>query len=152
MSEFPDDLPESTPPTSQPRPKSDWGFDVYLARTISSERKYLNTVDEMREALMTALANRQTVLTYELPVMAWMAMLDEIANRRPRNYSQLLRDDIIDRLNAAIDRVHDEANFMIAYGPGGSVAARMDPERVPSRRDVASPELRRILRDKGDQN
>lgn len=148
MSEF-DEFPEEAKPANQPPPKHDWGFDVYLCRTKGDAQKYLNTVAELREHLMAALARRETVISLELPVMAWMAFCDEIADHRPRNYSALLHDDFLDRLNAAIDRVHDEANFMIAYGPDGSVAARMDPERQPSRRDLASPELRRIIRDKG---
>jgi hypothetical protein len=150
MSEFPDDLRDDKP-VNQPPPKHDWGFDVYLCRTNDDERKYINTVAVMREHLMNALARRETVLTFELPVMAWMAFCDEIEDRRPRNYSALLKDDHLRQLHGAIDRLHEEINFVIAYGPGGSVAARMDPERAPSRRDLASPELRRILRDKGPQ-
>jgi hypothetical protein len=135
--------------SDQPAPKNDWGFDVYLARTADGERKYLNTVAEMREHLMGCLERRETMLTFELPVMAWMAFLDEIVGHRPRNYSQLLRDDTIDRLNAAIDRLHDEANFMVAFGPSPSVASRADPEREKSRRDIASDKLKRLLRDRG---
>lgn len=128
----------------------DWGFDIYLARTVDDERKYINTIAAMREHLMNALARRETSLTFDLPIMAWMAVLDEIEARRPRNYSQLLHDDTIDRLNAAIDRLHDEANFMVAYGPSGSIAARLDPDRQPSRRNIASPELQRMLREDGN--
>jgi hypothetical protein len=135
--------------SEQPPPKNDWGFDVYLARTADGEQKYLNTVAEMREHLMGCLERRETMLTFELPVMAWMACLDEIENRRPRNFSQLLRDDTIGRLNAAIDRLHDEANFMVALGPSPSVASRVDPDRAKSRREIASDELKKLLRDRG---
>lgn len=150
MSEFPDDdLPEE--PAGQPPPKHDWGFDVYLCRTKDDERKYINTVEVLREHLMGALARRETTISFELPVMAWMAFCDEIEQHRPKNYSALLRDDAIDRLNAAIDRVHDEVLFMVASGPSPLVAARMDPGRTPGRLR-ASSELQRSLRDKGGEN
>lgn len=149
MSEFPDDLPERPEPVNQPPAKHDWGFDVYLCRTKGDERKYLNTVAELREHLMACLSRRETVLTFELPVMAWMAFCDEIEQHRPKNYSALLRDDAIDRLNAAIERVHEEVLFMVASGPAPLVAARMDPRRTPGHLR-ASPELQRTMRDKGE--
>jgi hypothetical protein len=134
--------------SDRPPAVNDWGWDVWLARTKEAEQKYLNTIAEMREHLDAALVRRETFVSFELPVMAWVAVLDEIENQRPRNLSQLMRDDTLDRLNEAIDRLHDEANFLIASGPG-DVAARIDPARRASRRDVASPELRRKLREDG---
>jgi hypothetical protein len=120
-------------------------------RALEAEKRHLLTFADMREKLMAGLGRGELTVTFTLPAMTWLDILDEIEQRRPRNYSMLLRDDLFDQLNAAIDRVHDEANFMIAYGPAGSVASRMDPERAPSRRDLASPELRRILREKDQQ-
>lgn len=118
-------------------------------RAGQAEHEHFAAIRDFRERLMEALGRGELESTFKLPTMRWLDILDEIQDRRPRNYSMLLRDDLFDRLNAAIDRVHDEANFMTAYGPSGSVAARMDPDRQPSRRDLASPELRRIIKDKG---
>lgn len=119
-------------------------------RALEAEKLHLQTFADIREKLMAGLSRGELTVTFTLPAMRWLDILDEVEQRRPRNYSMLLRDDLFDRLNSAIDRLHDEANFMVSYGPSGSVAARMDPDRVPSRRDLASPELRRIIRDKGD--
>jgi hypothetical protein len=134
--------------TDRPPPKHDWGFEVYLASTPTAERKFFETIQHLREHLMECLQRRETVLTFELPVMAWMAVLDELENKREKNISYLLRSDIVDRLNAAIDRIHDEANFMVSFGPSPTVAARLDPNRQRTRRDLASDELKKSLRDK----
>jgi hypothetical protein len=124
------------------------GFDVYLCRTADAERRYINTIAEMRELIMAALANKQGTLTLELPTMAWMAVLDEIEARRPRNFSQLLRDDTIDRLNDVIERLHEEVTYLVVSGPSPTVAARHNPERQKLQRQVISDELKRSLKDK----
>jgi hypothetical protein len=118
-------------------------------RALEAEKCHLLTIQDIREKLMAGLSRGELTMSFSLPTMRWLDILDEIEQRRPRNYSMLLRDDLFDRLNSAIDRLHDEANFIVAFGPSGTVAARMDPDKVPSRRDMASPELRRIIREKG---
>lgn len=55
-------------------------------------------------------------VTLTLPVVAWVGILDELKERRPRNLSYLLANDTAERLDAAIDRMHDEVNFVIASG------------------------------------
>lgn len=132
-------------------PYTDAEYQAREQQALEAEKRHLRTIADMREKLMTGLSRGELTVTFTLPAMRWFDILDEVEQRRPRNYSMLLRDDLFDRMNAAIDRLHDEANFMVAHGPSGSIAARMDPERQPSRRDLASPELRRIIRDKDRQ-
>lgn len=122
-------------------------------RAKEAEREYVRVVQDFRERLMAALGRGELNSTFTLPTMVWLMLLDDMRDRRPRNYSAMLRDDTLDRLNAAIDRLHEEANFMVAFGPSRDVAPRFDPSVKPTRRprkpDPGSAELQQIMRDKG---
>ena len=118
--------------------RRDWNWEDY---------RLFDGLNEMQNLLMDALAAGQLSIKLELPVLTWLAIVDEIKGRRPKNYSQLLRDDMVERLEAAIERLHDEANFLIAFGPA-SIASRQPGMKQPTKRDVASAELRRQLRER----
>lgn len=107
------------------------------------ERDQCETITSLREMLGQALAQKRTTVTLELSVFVWLNILDEVFDRRPRNYSRLLADDTLDRLNEAINRLHVEANLLIAAGPSQAVAERFleDAEYVESGR--VSPRVKR---------
>ena len=88
-----------------------------------ADYEHLENFDMLREALMKALANREKTVKLELSVLGWLALVDEIQNRRPRNYSALLRDDTLDRLEASIEWLGAEIRHVIAAGPS-DVSAR----------------------------
>lgn len=104
--------------------------------------KAFATLDKI---LMEAMARGEMSVKVELSVWHWLNILDEVKDRQPRNYSALLRDDLVARMNAAIDRVHEEANYIAAFSPG-LVADRFDPNRKQHGRQMASPELQAQLR------
>jgi hypothetical protein len=81
--------------------------------------EHIENVDKLREELMAALAAGKRTVTLNLPVLAWLAFLDEIQDRRPRNYSALLHDDHLDRLNASIEWLGAEIRHVIANSPTG---------------------------------
>lgn len=129
-------------------PQTPAEYEAFVARLVNHERTHLRTIQELQDACMAALADRKLTLTLELSTLVWIDIVAEIKDRIPRNYSQLLRDDMMDRLEDAIARLHDETNYMIASGPG-SIAERHDPRRQATRRDIASPHLKKIMREKG---
>ncbi len=88
---------------------------------------HLCNIEILREKLMAALAEGKKTATIQLPVMGWLSLLDEIQDRRPRNYSALLQDDHLDRLNALIEWLGAEIRYVIANNP--SVASRFGEER-----------------------
>ncbi len=75
--------------------------------------------------------------------MTWLNLLDEIEGRNARKYSQLVRDDFLDRLEETRERLHDEITYMVAMQPG-PVAGRYG-EGKP-KRQYASPELQESVR------
>lgn len=97
---------------------------------------------------MAALAAGNATVSYQLPVLAWLDIIAEIKDRHPRNYSSLLRDDMMERLENAIERLHEETTFVIAHGPA-DVSQRVSAERAQMRRDVASAELKRSIKNMG---
>lgn len=86
--------------------------------------------NDLQEQLFAALAKGQMQTTLTIDTLAWIDIIQEIKGRNPRNFSQLLRDDQADRLEAAIQRLHDEATYLVT-AQSGSVAKKMDPERPP---------------------
>lgn len=123
-------------------------YEAREQRMADAEKQYVATMLKFREDLMAALGRGELSITYTLPTMRWLDILDEIQDRRPRGFSMLLRDDLFDRLGAAIDRIHEEVNYMVAVGPSPSVAARQDERRIVHGRQAASPELRAMLKKK----
>lgn len=97
----------------------------------------LDAIERLTEKAHAALARGEKTVTMTLPAAGWLVLFDEIRDRRPRNYSSLIRDDFMDRLNEAIERLHDEANFLIASNPK-PIADRMARHIPPSTADVAA--------------
>ena len=112
------------------------------------ERHRIETFEKMEALLMEALAAGNTEATLTLNVHRWLSFLDEVRDRHPRNYSRLVADDTIARLNDAIDRIHGEANYLAAFS-SGSVADHF-AGKPPPMRQAASPELMRAMREKRD--
>ncbi len=136
--EFPEAYPEQPEP-AQPEPTA--SRPGYWAKLEYGSILY--TLDDIEDHCFRTLEAKKLELTLNLPVLLWIDIISEIRNRNPRNYSQLLRDDMMLRLEDAIERLHEETLFMIAGGPSGSVAARLDPRRQRERRDLASEHLRK---------
>ena len=84
----------------------------FVALTTDAERRHLMTFAQVEDALIAALAAGQSTVTLELPVMAWLAILDEVRDRRPRNYTRILADHTADvfasMAEALCDQMHDE--------------------------------------------
>lgn len=106
----------------------------------------LRYFDALEAAVYQAVADGKPTISFELPSVGWMNIVDEIKDRAPRNYSRLLRDDLLERLGEAIDRLHDEANYLAAFSPG-LVSDAFDPAKAVPKRQAASPELQRLMRD-----
>lgn len=110
------------------------------------EKDRFAAFNAIQEKCFEALGEGKMQLTMTLDTLAWIDIIQEIKNRNPRNYSQLLRDDMMDRMEAAIERLHDEATYLATAQPG-DIAKKMDPERPPPpRRSGISSELAKNLR------
>lgn len=118
----------------------------YWAVVADGERERIETVQGLKDHLMRTLENRRLTATYELPVLKWLDIIDEIQNRHPKGFSALFRDYTIDRLNAAIERIHEEVNYMVASGPADSVAERYAGGRSRHSRNVAGKELSKMVK------
>jgi hypothetical protein len=116
----------------------------------SDDAAHFESMQRLETELMSALAAGRSEVTITLDTMGWLGIVNEIKDRRPRNYSRLLADDAMERLNAAIDRIHEEANYIAASGPG-MVSERIGTKKKTARQ-VASPELLRSMRERGDPN
>lgn len=122
--------------------------EKYWARVVGRERERLRTLQDLEDHLMATLADRKLTAIYELPVTGWLSIIDEIKNRHPVGFMALLRDDAMTRLNAAIERIHEEVNYMVAVGPSPSIAARQNEQRALYGRQAASPGLQKMLKKK----
>lgn len=124
-----------------------------------AEQTHCDAILALQKAILkAAMGQGHRTVTLSLDVFVWWGILDEIVDRRPRNFSAVFRDDTMERLHAAIDRLHGEANYLIAAGPSQSVADRFrDAEDFvhggnrtprPKRSSIdPSPELSRKMRD-----
>ena len=86
------------------------------------DQEHFANIEKLNEAVLAAMARGEQTVKFEIPVMGWLAIFDEIRDRRPRNYSRLLVDDTITRLNDAIDFLLQETRHMIAWGPRPTLA------------------------------
>jgi len=69
-----------------------------IGRAISiQESELLRYIQSLGDDLLKAAADGKKDASIELPIHAWLAIIDEIKGRRPRNYSQLIADDTIER-------------------------------------------------------
>jgi len=76
-----------------------------IARAITfSEHPLMQHVLVLQEEVLSAVERGEHVVTVTLDAAAWLAIIDEVKDRRPRNFSQLLRDDFIERLESLILR------------------------------------------------
>lgn len=69
------------------------------------DAQFIAGIEAIREKAMDALAKRHAKVTVTFSPLGLLTLLDEIQDRNPRNYTALVRDDTIGRLNAAIDRM-----------------------------------------------
>lgn len=105
-------------------------------------------INAIQEQLFEALGKGQMQTTITLDTLAWIAVMQEVKNRNPRNYSQLLRDDMMERMDAVIERLHEEVTYLATAQPG-PVAKRTDPHREPPPpRSSISGALQKNLRGK----
>lgn len=117
----------------------------YWACVADRDRVRIETIEALKSHLMATLERRELVATYELPVLTWLSVIDEIENRHETGFAALLRDNMMSRLGSAIERLHDEVNYLVAAGPA-TVAERMAEDRARPARQVASRELQKMTR------
>lgn len=67
----------------------------------------------------------------------------EFLSEFTRNITVLMRDDLLDRMHAVLDRINEEVTYLVASGPS-DIASRFDPERKQHVR--VSKSLRESLR------
>jgi hypothetical protein len=99
---------------------------------------HIENVERMRETLMTALAAGHKTVKFELDVFGWLMLLDEVQDRRPRNYSALVRDDAMDRLEDSIEWLQAEIRAVMAHGQS-NLAGRFDGRRIKRRHAPPAP-------------
>lgn len=109
-------------------------------RGFASAAEHLANIEALTAECEAAIARDGAGATvkYELPAFHWLAIFDEIKNRRRENYSKLIADQHISELNAAISRLHDEIVYLVAYGPRASVS-----DAFAARGLLANEELRK---------
>jgi hypothetical protein len=117
-----------------------------MSKLSPAEQDRFAAFTEIQEQCFAALAAGKMQTTMTLDTLAWIDIIQEIKDRNPRNFSQLLRDDQVNRLEAAIERLHDEALFMATARPG-KVANNLahDRQAAPPRSNV-SDALRNSLK------
>jgi hypothetical protein len=81
---------------------------IVIARAITfAERPLMDHVLVLQEEVLAAVDRGEQTVSVMLDAAAWLAIIDEVKDRRPRNLSQLLRDDFIDRLEAVVMRLEN---------------------------------------------
>jgi hypothetical protein len=106
-------------------------FDWRREHLDRADRELLDSMGALEAVLSAALARGDKTVKLELSVRGWMCIVDEVRDRRPRNWSRLLAADTIarfneaiDLLNQTIDRLHEEHKCLIAGGPSPPLSAR----------------------------
>jgi len=123
--------------------------ELKAARKLLSddERERVAAWDGLTAECFKAMAEKRASMTITMPTMQVLELVQEIQDRHPRNMSRLVRDDHIDQLHEVITRLHEEVNYLIAFGPSLTVAERFNQVRPkPSRKIPISDELRRTLK------
>lgn len=81
---------------------------VMIARALTfAERPLMEHVLLLQEEVLAAVERGEHTVSVMLDAAAWLAIIDEVKDRRPRNFSQLLRDDFIDRLESVVLRLEN---------------------------------------------
>ena len=70
-----------------------------------SDNELMKAIQALADDLLASADAGNTSATVELPIKMWLAIIDEIKGRRPRNYSQLVADDTIERLLDLYDKL-----------------------------------------------
>lgn len=102
---------------------------IGAALTVSDDA-LLRYLGNLADNLLASAARGEEKATIDLPVKAWLAIIDEIRDRRPRNYSRLLADDTIARLNEIIDNAGRTVGLLnINVAALEEVAAKLEKKR-----------------------
>lgn len=112
---------------------------------MSVEKTRFEAFNEIQEQCMAALARGEMKVTMTLEALAWIDIIQELKDRNPRNFSSLLRDKTMERMEAAIERLHEEVTYLVVSQPG-AVAKRTDPKREAPVRSAVSSRLQQQLR------
>jgi hypothetical protein len=105
---------------------------------VIDDADHIENIENLREVLMRALADGRKTVKFELDVFGWLMLLDEVQDRRPRNYSALLRDDAMDRLEDSIEWLQAEIREVMVHGPS-NLAGRFDGRRIKRRHVPPAP-------------
>jgi hypothetical protein len=90
-----------------------------------SDADHLANIEALTDTCEDAIRRGYRMVTFELSPIAWLAIFDEIRNRRRANYSALIADQHVRDMNEALDRMHDEIVYLVAYGPRRNVTDAM---------------------------
>jgi hypothetical protein len=69
-----------------------------------SESEFLRSMKALSDNLLQQAADGASDATLKLPIKTWLAIIEEIKGRRPRNYSRLIADDTIERFEELWDK------------------------------------------------
>lgn len=112
-----------------------------------SDQEMVDAFEHIYEQATLALSRGITHTTLTFETKSFLALMDEIKDRRPRNISMLLTDTRLTRMDELLDRLREEVTYMIANGPSGLVAERFDANRPsPIRRTKVSKSLAENIR------
>lgn len=88
---------------------------------IEQDEYVVAVIENVRFDVMAALARGDREVTITASPLMIAGLLDDMLDRKPRNFSMLLRDHTIDRLEGAIARLVsasdlvERAAFMVIY-------------------------------------
>lgn len=115
-----------------------------------SDAEHLINIEALTEACEDAVRRGNRTVSVELSALGWLAIFDEIKNRRRANYSALIADQHLREMGEILDEMREGVAFMIANGPREWQTDRALTGRS-RRRDVASPELLASMRGRANK-
>lgn len=107
-----------------------------------SDIEHLQNIEALTEACEDAVRRGNRTVSIELPALGWLAIFDEIQNRRRENFSKLTADRHVEELNEVITRLHDLIVHILANGPGQISEAMAFDASVVRARQSTNPLIR----------
>lgn len=84
---------------------------IAQALTLSDSRLF-QSIQSLTDKLLEEAAGGATIANPTLPISTWLAIIDEIKDRRPRNYSRLIADDTNERLLDVWDKFGQQVSHL----------------------------------------
>ena len=97
------------------------------AAITASDNEVMKAIQKLTDDLLACAAAGNTTATVELPIKMWLAIIDEIKGRRPRNYSQLVADDTIERFLDLYEKLGGQVSqLMMEVGDLTKIVERLE--------------------------